>query len=78
MIANQLRLDQREALKKLSRYLNGTKKLVSCLGSGSLEYFCRHGYLPKEKIAELEGLEADSPEEQLSDGRVETDDDADD
>ena len=78
MIGKSLRLDQHDALKELSRYLNGTKKLVGCLGSGSLEYFCRNGCLSKKKIAELEGLEADSPDEEVSDDRVETEDEVED
>ena len=77
MIAKSLIQDQREALGELSYYLKGAKKLVTCLGSGSLEYFCRHRYLPKKTISDLQKLEPDSHEELGSNGRVETDDDDD-
>ena len=55
--------DQREALQKLSQYLKSIRKLVGVLGTECLDDFCRYGHLPKEKITQIEELEAWLPGE---------------
>ena len=74
LIAKKLKDNQRLALKKVAPYLKSIRKMVKTLGPNALEDYCREGHLSKEKISDLDNLEACLPEERVGSAGEEEED----
>lgn len=78
LVAKGLKDCQRLALKRLAPYLKTVRKMIKTLGRNVLDEYCRDEHLSKEKILELENLEARLPEERSgSDGEEEDEEEED-
>lgn len=76
LIAKKLKDNQRLALKKLAPHLKSIRRMIKTLGPNALEDYCRQGHLSKDKISDLDNLEACLPEERIGSAGEEEEEDA--